>query len=164
MVPTTGFDNPAVHRKLALLSGNPRGYPASREPGSGVADELLTGDDAILTLNAYRRTGDTCATVVTIDVTHTFKNGSLMPLHLSRLLMLGSYAMLAMMLVSVQIAAGMLASDVNGADPMDVGAAERRLNQATRRELAKDPANFGLVAYLWAVASARAAWMDREKV
>ena len=56
--------------------------------------------------------------------------------------------MLTMMLVDVRVDAGLHAADVNGSDPMDVGAAERRINVATRRELAKRPECFGLLAYL----------------
>ena len=70
--------------------------------------------------------------------------------------------MLSMQLVDVRVPAGLLASDVNGSDPMDVGSAERRANMATRRELAKHPDSFGLLAYMWALANARAAWLDRD--
>lgn len=44
---------------------------------------------------------------------------------------------------------------------MDVPAAERRLNVATRRALATRPECFGLLVYVWAIASARASFMDR---
>ena len=63
MVPTTSADNPSVHRKLFLLAGNLRAYPTDREPGGGLGAELLEGDDAILTLGAYRRKGCTIETV-----------------------------------------------------------------------------------------------------
>eukprot|EP00966_Prymnesium_polylepis_P322851 7379088-Prymnesium_polylepis.1 len=56
----------------------------------------------------------------------------------------------------------MHAGDVNGSDPMDVSAAERRCNVKTRRELAKHPESFGLLVYLWAIACGRAAWLDRD--
>jgi hypothetical protein len=81
VVPTTAFDNPSVHRKYALLSGNPRGFPGDRGPGGSLGAELLNGEDAILTLGAFRRTGATIETVVTIDMAHTEKNSTLMPLH-----------------------------------------------------------------------------------
>ena len=96
------------------------------------------------------------------DPTHNQKNGSLQPLHLARLLTLGYYVALTMMLVRVRVAAGLLAGDVNGSDPMDVGAAQRRMNVATRRELAKHPESFGLLVYLWAIACGCAAFFDRE--
>ncbi|KOO30832.1 hypothetical protein Ctob_013295 [Chrysochromulina tobinii] len=162
VVPTIAFDNPSVHRKFALLSGNPRGFPRDREPGGSLGAELLEGADAILTLGAYRRKGTTIETIVTIDTPHTVKNSSLQPLHLARLLTLGYYVMLTMMLVDVRVPAGLHASDVNGSDPMDVSAAERRLNVRTRRELAKHPESFGLLVYLWAMACGRAAWLDRD--
>jgi hypothetical protein len=57
---------------------------------------------------------------------HTVKNSSLQPLHLARLLTLGDYVMLTMMLVDVRVPAGLHASDVNGSDPMDVSAAEQK--------------------------------------
>ena len=88
VVPTTAFDNPSVHRKYALLSGNPRGFAGEREPGRSLGAELLEGDDALLTLGAYRRKGATIETIVTIDMPHTLKNSSLQPLHLARLLTL----------------------------------------------------------------------------
>jgi hypothetical protein len=127
-----------------------------------VGAALLEGDDAILTLGAFRRKGSTIETVVVPDPTHTFKNGSLQVLHLARLLTLGAYVMVSMMLVDVRVATGLLASDVNGSDPMDVGAAERRLNVSTRRELAKDPESLGLLAYTWVTACTRAANFDRD--
>ena len=162
VVPTTAFDNPSVHRKFALLSGNPRGFPGDRASGGSLGAELLDGDDAILTLGAYRRTGSTIETIVTIDEAHTVKNNSLQMLHLSRLLTLGNYVMLIMMLVAVRVEAGLHAGDVNGSDPMDVSAAERRLNVRTRCALAKHPESFGLLVYLWAMACGRAAWLDRD--
>ena len=160
VIPTTAADNPSVHRKHFLLCGNVRGR--DREEGGSLGQELLEGDDAILTLGAHTRKGATCETAVTVDVTHTFKNGSLQPLHLTRFLRLGNYTLLSMMLVKVRVAAGLFAADVNNSDPMDVGAAERRLNVTTRIELAKLPENLGLVAYTWATACARSAWMDRD--
>ena len=161
VLPTMAADNPSVHSKLFLLSGNPRAVADEREPGGSVADDLLNGNEPILTLGAHRLKGSSCETVVTVDPTHTMKNGSLQPLHLSRLLMIGCYVMLTMMFVLVRVEAGLYASDVTGADPMDVGSAERRMNVATRRELAKHPECFGMLVYLWAIASGRAAWLDR---
>eukprot|EP00966_Prymnesium_polylepis_P013260 306075-Prymnesium_polylepis.1 len=93
---------------------------------------------------------------------HTEKNNSLQVLHLTRLLTLGSYVMLIMMLVAVRVEAGLHAGDVNGSDPMDVSAAERRLNVRTRCALSKHPESFGLLVYLWAMACGRAAWLDRD--
>ena len=162
VVPTTAFDNPSVHRKYALLSGNPRGFPGDREPGGSLGAELLEGDGALLTLGAYRRKGATIETIVTIDMPHTLKNSSLQPLHLARLLTLGNYVMLTMMLVIVRVPAGLHASDCNGSDPMDVSAAERRLNVRVRRELAKHPESLGLLVYTWAMACGSAAWLDRD--
>ena len=63
-----------------LLSGNARGFPGQREPGSSIVGELLEGDDPILTLGAHRRTGATIETVVTVDPAHTVKNTSLQPM------------------------------------------------------------------------------------
>jgi hypothetical protein len=68
-----------------------------------------------------------------------------------------------MMFVVVRLPAGLHAGDVNGSDPMDVPAAERRMNVATRRELGKRPECLGLLAYLWAIACACAAYFDRDK-
>eukprot|EP00966_Prymnesium_polylepis_P235126 5438484-Prymnesium_polylepis.1 len=67
-----------------------------------------------------------------------------------------------MMFVAVRGPAGLLASDCNGSDPMDVHAAERRINVVTRRELAKHPECLALLAYLWAIACACAAYFDRD--
>ena len=61
----------------------------------------------VTTLGAYRRKGATIETVVTVDPTHTEKNGSLQVLHLTRLPMLGDYVMLTMMLVAVREAESM---------------------------------------------------------
>ena len=162
VVPTTAADFAAVHAKHLMLSGNPRAFAGDRAPGGGISEALLEGEDAILTLGAFRRKAATIETVVVVDPTHGAKNGSLQPLHLARLLVWGNFVLLTMMLVAVREAAGLHASDVNGSDPMDVGAMERRVNVATRRELAKDPESFGLLVYYFAVASMRAAWFDRD--
>ena len=90
VVPATSADNPSVHRKLFLLSGNPHAFTTDREPGGSVGAALLEGDDAILTLGAFRRKGSTIETVVIPEPTHTFKNGGQQVLHLARLLMLGT--------------------------------------------------------------------------
>ena len=164
VVPTKAADNPSVHRKIMLMSGNPRAFPGDREPGGGICAELLEGGDAILTLGAFRRKGTTIESVVTVDPPHTFKNATLQPSHLPRLLTFGNYVMLMMMLVAVRMEAGLLAADCNGSDPMDVGASERKMNVATRKALSKHPDSFGLLVYLWACASARAAWADRDPV
>ena len=162
VIPTTAADNPSVHRKLFLMGGNLRAYPTDREPGSGLGAELLEGDDAILTLAAFKRTGCTIETINVTDPSHNMKNGTLQVLHLAILMTLGNYVALTMMLVQVRVAAGLLAGDVNGSDPMDVGAAERRMNVATRRELAKHPESFGLLVYLWAIACGCASFFDRN--
>jgi hypothetical protein len=159
--PPLAGDNAGPHGRFFKLSGNLRG--GGRETGRSIGHELLESDehDAIFSLGAFRRKGASCETAATTDPTHDAKNGSLQPYHLACFLQLGNYALLAMMFVAVRAAAGLHASDVNNADPMDVPAAERRLNVATRRELAKRPECFGLLVYLWAIASARAAFLDR---
>eukprot|EP00966_Prymnesium_polylepis_P290459 6709546-Prymnesium_polylepis.1 len=67
-----------------------------------------------------------------------------------------------MMFVMVRLPAGLHAGDCNGSDPMDVSAADRRINVATRRELAKHPECLLLLAYLWAIACGCAAHLDRD--
>jgi len=130
--PPLAGDNAGPHGRFFKLSGNLRG--GGRETGRSIGHELLESDehDAIFSLGAFRRKGASCETAATTDPTHDAKNGSLQPYHLACFLQLGNYALLAMMFVAVRAAAGLHASDVNNADPMDVPAAERRLNVATR--------------------------------
>ena len=161
VLPTAAGDNAGPHGRYFKLCGNLRG--SGRESGGSIGHELLESaeHEPIFSLGAFRREGASCETAATTDPTHNAKNGSLQPYHLSCFLQLGNYALLAMMFVNVRAKAGLHATDVNNADPMDVPAAERRLNVATRRELAKRPECFGMLVYLWAIASARAAFLDR---
>eukprot|EP00966_Prymnesium_polylepis_P336918 7391810-Prymnesium_polylepis.1 len=164
VLPTIAADNAGPHGKFFKLSGNVRG--ANREPGGSLGHELLEdgeGDHkAVFSLGAFRRKGANCETAATTDTTHDFKNATLQPYHLACFMELGCFALLAMMFVRVRHAAGLDASTVNNADPMNVPAAEQRLNVRTRCELAKIPECFGLVVYLWAMACARSAWLDRD--
>ena len=182
VIPTVAADNAAVHAKYFKLCGNVRG--TNREPGGSLGQELLEGPDAILTQGAYKPIGASCEMITTVraaatlstsiraflnalpfcaqtDPTHDFKNGSLQPSLLTRLLTCGNFVMLQMMFVVVQQAAGMTAAAVNNADPMDVANAEERLNVSTREALAEDPSHFALLVFVWATACARASWMDR---
>ena len=77
---------------MCVLPGNVRAF-FNRAAVDGVAAELISGSSPILSLNAYQREGNTCETIYMIDVPHTFKNGTLMPLHLSRLLTVGWYTL-----------------------------------------------------------------------
>ena len=139
----------------------------AREPGAGVGEALTKGEWPILTLAAYRRRGCCSETVAVTDPPHAAKNGSLQLFSMSRVLTIGEYPVLLMDLIATQLhekASGLLACDVNGSDRMDVGAALRRLNFSVRAAMARTlgERTLGTLAYLWAMDSGVAAWLDRD--
>jgi hypothetical protein len=85
---------------------------------------------------------------------------------MARLIMLGPwYPVLSMHLVCCQLwrkASGLYAGDVNGSEPMDVGAALRRLNVAVRQQLRTLPGTFDSIVYLYYGYCTTAAYFDRE--
>ena len=78
-------DNAAVHRRALTLVSSPRVHPNHRESG-GMGVELTEGEDAILTLAAFRYRGESCETVTLTDPAHAWKNGTLQLLSMARLL------------------------------------------------------------------------------
>ena len=143
-----------------LRRARPEHYAGERAPGPTVGDELA----GILTLRAFHERGAGCPTVQVPDPAHAAKNGSLMPLSMARLLLLGSWPVLCMHLVEVQqrfASAGLFVCDVNGSDRMDVGAAIRRLNFAVRAAMLRIAGAFGSIVYLYFMACTATAFFDR---
>lgn len=154
-----GADHAAVHGTEMVRRALPEHYAEERQPGRVLGDEIA----AISTLRGYHERGAECPTVQILDPAHGAKNGSLLPLSMARLLLLGVWPVLCTMLVTLQRsvpAAGLHTADVNGSDRMDVSAALRRLNFSVRHGLRQQAGTFGAIVYYYFMACTISAFFD----
>jgi hypothetical protein len=155
-----GADGDARHRRAALdlLAVNaPQHWPlrAAVRLGQGLSF-LSMFAPMCLTTQFYL--------TMTSDATHLLKKIYLMPLSMSRTLVMGHYAVLASHFIVAQMfhkESGLLARDVNGADKMNYKSAERKANFAVRKAF-REMGHFGTAVYCWVGALIKAAMFDRK--